>query len=346
MIRPALRQHGLLIAVTGLYALIAFSLTRIHAPVMESGMGWVLVWNFLSYVPGMIYFMLLWRFLHMRFVVRPCDQMAWFRTDIRATVTDPQRIVTGVIGFVLVVTIMISFGLLKKLIPILQPFSWDEAFAAIDNSVHFGLDPWRVLHGVIGYSWIITLVTGAYNYWMFLLYFVLLLTCFSTTDPWTRIRYLIAFVFCWGVGGNLVATLFSSAGPVYYERLGFGDYYAPLMQALHEHATSQPITVLEPQDALWEYYAGPVGLNGISAFPSMHVASTVLMTLYAWQFSRLAGRIMVGFSVVILLGSVLLAWHYAVDGYAGIVIAFLSWWGAGTLMRLFPRWTPPRTLAM
>ena len=36
---------------------------------------------------------------------------------------------------------------------------------------------------------------------------------------------------------------------------------------------------------------------------------------------------------VILLGSVHLGWHYAVDGYAAIGIALACWWIAGVLAR-------------
>lgn len=340
LVIPTLRDHGLLIALVVIYAAIAIGLSEIYAPKLDTQVGMILFWKFIVQVPGMIYIVLMWRFLHMRYVVKPEDQKAWFKEDIRQAISDPQRIVTGVIGLMIAIAIMASFGQLKKIIPIINPFSWDPYFADLDRFLHFGVDPGYALHAVFGHPWVVTLFTGAYNYWMFLLYFSLIFTCFSLAKPQARIRYFIAFMFCWGFGGNLIATLFSSVGPVYYERFGFGDDFVPLMQLLLEHAKTQPITVLEPQEALWWFYSGPVGLNGISAFPSMHVASTVLMTLYAFQYSRVLGRIMAGFTVVILIGSMLLAWHYAVDGYAGILIALAAWWAAGALMRLFPRWVP------
>jgi membrane-associated phospholipid phosphatase len=39
------------------------------------------------------------------------------------------------------------------------------------------------------------------------------------------------------------------------------------------------------------------------------------------------------FAAIIAVGSVLLAWHYAVDGYAGAAIALACWWLAGRLAR-------------
>jgi hypothetical protein len=57
----------------------------------------------------------------------------------------------------------------------------------------------------------------------------------------------------------------------------------------------------------------------------MHVAVSVLMTLYAYRHARWAGRIFLAFTTVIMIGSVALAWHYAVDGYVGAAVALACW---------------------
>ena len=66
-------------------------------------------------------------------------------------------------------------------------------------------------------------------------------------------------------------------------------------------------------------------LAGISAMPSMHVASSVLMALYASTHARWAGWAMWTFAALIMIGSVHLGWHYAIDGYFGAVIAWCAW---------------------
>jgi membrane-associated phospholipid phosphatase len=82
---------------------------------------------------------------------------------------------------------------------------------------------------------------------------------------------------------------------------------------------------------LWESYETSEGMiSGISAMPSMHVATAVLFFLCA----RGAGIAWLSwatgiFAVMIQIGSVLLAWHYAVDGYAGALLALGCWWLAG-----------------
>lgn len=335
LLRQTLQQHRLLMILIAVYASISASLTLTVGQQMGSEKVSTLWMHFLEMVPIMAYFLLMWRLLVHRFVVPSEQRAGWLKDDLRRSLTDPDRLVPGIVSLLLMIVVLVSFAQLKRLIPVIQPFSWDETFIALDRSLHFGLDPWQIAHAVAGSPLVVTLITGAYNFWMFLLYFSLIFACFSTAHRAARMQYLIAFILTWAIGGNLIATMFSSAGPVYVERLGLGDHFAPLMALLHAHAAAQPLTVIETQDLLWAFYAAPESLNGISAFPSMHVASTVLMALYARAYNRRFGQVMTVFAGVIMLGSVLLAWHYAVDGYAGAAIAVACWWLTGRLIRRF-----------
>ncbi len=334
-LRHAARQHRLLFVIVFFYAMLSLGISlAIHTTTVDQKLT-SLVNSFLSMLPMMAYFLLAWRYLTQRFTVPVEHRKGWLKADLKRTMTDPDRLASALIGLLLMVVVLVSFAQLKRLIPIIQPFAWDESFIALDQAIHFGVNPWRIAHAIAGYSLVITFLTGAYNFWLFLMYFSLIFACFSTANRVARMQYLVAFVLTWAIGGNLFATIFSSAGPVYVERLGLGEYFAPLLTILQTHAQVQPITVVETQDLLWSFYIAPESLSGISAFPSMHVASTTLMALYAAAYNRRFGQIMTGFAVVIMLGSVLLAWHYAVDGYAGALIALACWWGAGRLVRRF-----------
>ncbi|WP_352599348.1 phosphatase PAP2 family protein [Mesorhizobium sp. M0488] len=74
------------------------------------------------------------------------------------------------------------------------------------------------------------------------------------------------------------------------------------------------------------------GTMGISAFPSIHVASSVLFALYATRLSPRLGVAMWIFAAIIMLGSVVLGWHYAPDGYAGILISVAIWKITGVVL--------------
>jgi membrane-associated phospholipid phosphatase len=86
------------------------------------------------------------------------------------------------------------------------------------------------------------------------------------------------------------------------------------------------------QERLWVNYqqalANPETYNvllyeGIAAFPSLHVAVVALFAIFLFHVNRWAGWTMTVYAAIIELGSVLLGWHFAVDGYAGIALVIV-----------------------
>jgi hypothetical protein len=96
-----------------------------------------------------------------------------------------------------------------------------------------------------------------------------------------------------------------------------------------------PLVAILLQDALWNAYRG--GESGywmaISAMPSLHIAVPALFGLAGWRAHRALGAAIWAYTVIVLLGSVHLGWHYAVDGYVGILGALACWWLARWLLR-------------
>jgi len=94
------------------------------------------------------------------------------------------------------------------------------------------------------------------------------------------------------------------------------------------------MTAMQVQDALWRAYGGsPQGIEGISAMPSMHVSIALLLALFGWRISRLAGLAYSAFAMLIFLGSIHLGFHYAVDGYVAAAMTLAIWWGCGAVAR-------------
>jgi membrane-associated phospholipid phosphatase len=67
----------------------------------------------------------------------------------------------------------------------------------------------------------------------------------------------------------------------------------------------------------------------------MHVAVATLYALYWSGRSRAAGAAFWLFALVIYVGSIVLGWHYAVDGIGGFILALLLWKLAGALFGRF-----------
>ncbi len=247
--------------------------------------------------------------------------------SIGRTFLHPGRVLNFVI-FVIIIALFQKAALdLKANIPALNPFSWDETFMHLDRALHSGTDPWRLLQPVMGHPVVTFLANFAYNIWFFFMTGVWFWLASSKRHGHFKNHFLAAFMLTWAIGGGIMALAFSSAGPVYYGRLGLSpDPFAPLMSYLHGVKAHYPLWALDVQEMLWrQFTTADADFDGISAFPSMHNAIAALLALAAWRVSRKLGIFMTAFAAIILLASVHLGWHYAVDGYAGIAIAIVCW---------------------
>lgn len=328
-----LRKHFLLAAMIAVYAGLATWLSTTTGSDVSARKAGTLFKSFAIKVPQMIFFVLLWRLLVLTYQQKVDDRIGVLKSEVKGFIGERDRMLFGFMTAGLMTIMLISFAQLKNLIPILNPFSWDVFFMELDRALHFGVPPHELAHALFGWHYSISFFTGIYNVWLFLMYFLLLIACFMRPESPVRMQYLVAFVLTWFVGGNILATTFSSAGPVYYNILGFGNAYSELMGWLYSHANTGALTVVNTQEVLWRLHTVDKSINAISAFPSMHVTSSVLMAIFAFRASYWLGIAMSVFAVGIMIGSVLLAWHYAVDGYIGAIVAILSWKVAGWLVK-------------
>ncbi len=328
-------RNRVLIGLVALHFAVIFTVCLLLGHPFRSDTTTTLINLMQLQVPLFLVLLLVGRFVWVIFIHRPKRPVAWFARDLRQILLDPERILTGILGFLTMCVFAGTFAVGKDLIPVIAPFSWDPFFAEIDRFIHFGHDPWRLLYVVTGTPMVTTFINAAYHLWLMLAYFMIFFACFNAAKGDNHRTYLAADVISWVVGGNILATIFSSAGPVYYQAFGYGDAFAPLMQTLYAFNEISPVWALHLQEMLIDGYMNDTGIKGISAMPSMHVASTVTMTLYAFTLSRRLGWLMALFAGLILVGSVQLGWHYAIDGYASILFAPLCWLGARKLIRAF-----------
>jgi membrane-associated phospholipid phosphatase len=140
--------------------------------------------------------------------------------------------------------------------------------------------------------------------------------------------------------GNVAAVVFSSVGPCFYDAFYGVPRYVELMNYLHRESNNLPIWALRAQEYLLMGRDGVRLGAGISAFPSLHVAAAMLNVMLSWRLSRPWRITSVVFLLLILVGSVHLGWHYAVDGLAAIIAVPVIWWVAGkfSLAPLAERW--------
>ena len=229
-----------------------------------------------------------------------------------------------------------AFTSFKTLIPDLMPFSHDVLFAKIDRTLHFGVDPWRLLQPFVGYFQITFVIAVIYKFWFLVKFMGLYWQAFSTSRPALRAQFFLAYILSWLINGSLFAVLLSSAGPCFYGLVtGEADLYAPLFEYLRQANEVHALGSLDSQGYLWDVHIGKNTefLSGISAMPSMHVSVAFLLLLTGWHYGAFARVFFSLFFVATFIGSIHLGWHYAVDGYFAILSNLLLWILSGWLVR-------------
>lgn len=230
-----------------------------------------------------------------------------------------------------------SFYSTAKLgIPVLRGFAADRTLADLDTAL-LGTDAWRVPHALLGRSAMWLIEFCYVPLWFAALGLSQILVPMLASRRFAG-RFALALMLSWLIGGVLVAYLLPSAGPIFAHLVDpeFGRRFAPLSASLREIAPDDSY-VLSGVAYLESGLRTPGGVagGGISAMPSMHVATAVLLALAARRTSWFAPA--TGFAVVIYVGSIHTGFHYALDGIVSAVITFACWRASE---RLFARFAP------
>ncbi|PIE08416.1 MAG: hypothetical protein CSA74_02945 [Rhodobacterales bacterium] len=231
-----------------------------------------------------------------------------------------------------------SFGFMKTHLPLLFPFWADPMLTRLD----------AVMTPRASVTWMdaipFPVILNAYfNIWVVgATLFPVFMAVFDPNDRRRRV-FTALWATCWIGLGNVLAAGFMSVGPIFLDTLPGGDpaRYPDVFELLMR---PEAAALLEVKDRLWNAYTSGQVLvgSGISAFPSVHVGMATVIALYlgavltGWaraRASRLSGRVIkavavflpVAIVVFYQLVTVYIGMHYAIDGYASILLMILAW---------------------
>lgn len=204
-------------------------------------------------------------------------------------------------------------GWAKSMIPYVTGGYWADPYLAnVDHRI-FGQDPWWLFRSDL----LKPLYAFTYVWWFAYVFGMQGVLAFSKADHSRLfVAYLVTLIFA----GTMGQYVLPSAGPMFYERVGFGPRFHELV------ATNDPTYTLFA-NYLWSHYqSGGADLGtGISAMPSMHVALAVWAIFAAWALWRPLAAPAAIYAALVWCDSIASGWHYATDGVVGALAAVVAW---------------------
>jgi len=214
-----------------------------------------------------------------------------------------------------------TYTWLKVSIPLLRARLFDVELWHLDRWLHFGVSPTLLAINLVADSPFAPWVDRLYGWWLPTIP-VIMCYVFATVGDSRRRNFALANAVLWTVGAWLYYAL-PALGPCYSSP----DALEPIRQ-------SMPVAI-RTQEVLWQNYLLLVRsrgsmlevfspLFGVAAMPSLHVAGYAAYTLWARRHARRWYPLGVVATLFIFFGSLATGWHYAVDGYVGLLLAWVS----------------------
>jgi hypothetical protein len=205
------------------------------------------------------------------------------------------------------------YGWIKLSVPLLHPQLFDSELWNVDRAIFFGHSP---------NIFFLDLFSTSLRFfdWTYANVFVASLTIasiyfLSNPDERLRIGFTNSNTLMW-IAGAWLYLLVPSLGPAYR----FPSVWLPLSVMLGNTQQLQRVLMTNYQHVLHNQQVNI--LLGIAAFPSLHVAFEMLVTLWMRGRWRLLFAVI---TLIIFLGSIVTGWHYLIDSIAGLLLAVLCY---------------------
>jgi hypothetical protein len=241
-------------------------------------------------------------------------------------VVEPSWLLLGARLWLACLLFTFTYFWMKVSVPLVNWSLVDAALWRLDRLLHFGFQPSIFWTELLDGTPVMGALATWYGWWITTMMFGLGFFC-AMPDGVARRRFLLSTVLLWLVGAWIYTAL-PALGPIYaYPQLWTGlESDLPGLRAA--------------QASLWENYQTMLGgrsaplarfnpTRGVAALPSLHVGGHWLLALWARRAAPSLFLPALVATVLTFVASIATGWHYAVDGYAGILLAQGAYWTAG-----------------
>ena len=215
------------------------------------------------------------------------------------------------------------YSWLKVALPLLRPGTlYDQELYRIETVLHLGVNPGLLLQGLFPYASLWRLLDAYYAAFIFTV--IAGVGWFAATlSIRDRARFAAGFTLLWVLGSWLYVAV-PSLGPCYVLK----DDYTEVRASM----PSQSATM----DLLFAHYGRVLSLHrrregvdvspylGIAAMPSLHVGAQAFLMLFARKRSQVVFLLYAALTAVTFFTAVVSGWHYAIDGYAALLLAWFA----------------------
>lgn len=258
---------------------------------------------------------------------------AWWRGEPRAWLRDafaPASLLLLARTWLALAVVTYAYTFVKVSVPVMNERLHDGTLERLDRLAHFGLSPTVFAVELVRDTPLARWLDVYYLLWLTMI-LVFQSATFWSPSALRRRNFSLACALLWFAGGWLYVAV-PALGPCY----ATPEVYAPIRAELPGASALQA--------RLWHNYRVVVAsrdgarreiqpLLAVAAMPSLHVGGLWLLALWSKRHAR---RLFVPAALATTLtffGSLVTGWHWAVDGYAGMLLA----WGA---VALADRWEP------
>lgn len=324
-----------ILLVAFLHAVIAYVVVEMNLDTHKVRIDKYIYIISLIYGTTLVGFLLFYPVFIMVFV-RPKRLISYLMNGYRRHLLSKERLLFSYPALLIIPLDKSIYSSFKTEIPNLNSFWLDDPLYKLDRIIFLGNDPWRALQQIIGDPNITCVIDFLYHpLWLILLPITLLFHALGRHSLEIRLRFFLGYIIIWAVLGNAFATALSSAGPCYFSQVtGQTSPYAELMGYLYSiKMDGLALKAVQLQEMLWNghinsflEYGG-----GISAMPSIHIATTALFALSMRNIYPILEKLLYCYTLVIWVGSIHLGWHYASDGLVSGLCVIVIWHYSGKL---------------